>query len=109
MQDRFFHPDELQTIRSRKGLSFYQSLAARFAAKEAFGKALGSGLKGLSLKDLEVTQDENGKPCLHIHGSAVEVLRRIGLCSVHLSLSHEDGFAMAMVIIEKTGETDGTN
>ena len=71
--------------------------AARFAAKEALLKALGTGLRdGLTWKDMEVVNDELGKPFFNCHGRAAEML---GGRTVLLSLSHTDQNALAMVVI----------
>ncbi len=75
------------------------SLAARFAAKEAFGKALGTGLKGLPLKTIEVRRAEEGKPDLHLAGEALAALKARS-ARVHLSLSHEAHYALAFVVLE---------
>jgi len=75
------------------------SLAARFAAKEAFGKALGTGLRGLSLKDIETRRAPGGKPGLHLSGSARRILESQG-ARVHLSLSHEAAYSVAFVVLE---------
>lgn len=96
---RFFHPGELDDIRSRKSGAAL-SLAARFAAKEAYGKALGTGLHGISLKDIRVINNYNGKPEISVYGSAREALLNIGGKRVHLSMTHEKNNAVAMVIIE---------
>src|SRR6185369_4808295 len=64
------------------------SLAARFAAKEAFGKALGTGLHGLSLRDIETRRGKGGKPDLFLTGSARQALDSRG-ARAHLSLTHE--------------------
>ncbi|MEW5815574.1 MAG: holo-ACP synthase [Spirochaetota bacterium] len=97
--ERFFHPRELEASRSR-GHSAVLSLAARFAAKEAFGKALGTGLKNLSLKEIEVTNNHNGKPDISVSGQAKEAVVNMGGKSIHLSLTHESDNAIAIVIIE---------
>jgi holo-[acyl-carrier protein] synthase len=76
------------------------SLAARFAAKEAFGKALGSGLAGLSLRDMAVMNNAAGKPELRLTGSAQAALERIGGTRVFISLTHEQDEVLAMCIIE---------
>jgi len=96
---RFFHDDEL-SVALPKGEAGILSLAARFAAKEAFGKALGTGLHGFSLKEIAVMNDELGKPHFHIHGQAQESLERMGGKNVLVSLSHERDNALAMVVIE---------
>ena len=75
--------------------------AARFAAKEAFLKALGLGLRdGLSWQDMEVINDDLGKPRLHLSGKALEVFSAKQLSSIFLSLSHDGGYAVAMVVLE---------
>ena len=76
--ERFYHHNELAQVRSRGEKLALQSLAARFAAKEAFGKALGSGLAGLSLRDMAVMNNAAGKPELRVTGSARAALERIG-------------------------------
>ena len=76
------------------------SLAARFAAKEAFGKAVGTGLAGLRLTDIETLRDRLGKPWLELGPSAREALEKAGGKRVHLSLSHEKGYSLAFVIVE---------
>ena len=72
------------------------SLAARFAAKEALVKAIGSS-DGLSWLEMEVVVDDEGKPSFKFRGGSAEV---IGALRVHLSLSHDAGVAMAMVVVE---------
>jgi len=98
--NRVFHPDELDYAET-KGRFKASALAARFAAKEAFGKALGTGLKGLALKDVRVQADDNGRPEIVIEGTAVNLMNKKGGGSIHLSLSHEGTLAIAQVIIEK--------
>jgi len=96
---RFFHPSEVEAAFSR-GSSSILSFAARFAAKEAFGKALGTGLKGLKLTDIEVKNNHNGKPEIILHKTALEAFMDLGGSTMHLSLSHENDAAVAVVIIE---------
>ncbi|MFG1941738.1 holo-ACP synthase [Nonomuraea sp. NPDC048826] len=76
-----------------------QSLAARFAAKEAVAKALGAP-RGLSHLEAEVRRDGNGRPELRVTGEAAEVARELGVQRWHVSLSHDGGVAMAYVIAE---------
>ena len=79
----------------------------RFAAKEAFAKALGTGFAGLSLKDMWVVNDDSGNPSLAFGEDTRRILaERVGPCVVHLSLSHEKEFATAFVVIEKKGGGD---
>ena len=97
--NRYFHKNEIEASNAR-GNSFILSLAARFAAKEAFGKALGTGLRGLKLTDIEVKNNHNGKPDIILHETALEAFMEKGGKWVHLSLSHEEEAAVAVVIIE---------
>jgi holo-[acyl-carrier protein] synthase len=97
--ERFFHEDEARGARSR-GHAEALSLAARFAAKEAFGKALGTGLAGMRLKDIQVINNHNGKPDMILHGTALERFRRMGGARVLVSLTHESDNAVAVVVIE---------
>ena len=97
--DRYFHPDELAEAMA-KGNGASLSLAARFAAKEAFGKALGTGLMGIILKDIVVKNRHNGQPKMHISGTALDALNESGASNVHLSLTHERDNAIAMVVLE---------
>jgi holo-[acyl-carrier protein] synthase len=96
---RFFHEKELK-LTLPKGEAGILSLAARFAAKEAFGKALGTGLHGFSLKEICVTNDRLGKPNLHLYGRARKALANYGGKKVFVSLSHERDNALAVVVIE---------
>ena len=76
-------------------------LAARFAAKEAFVKALGTGLRGgLSWQQIVVVRDSLGCPSLRLSGRAAEMLVERGAKSTHLSYSHDGDYAVATVILE---------
>lgn len=76
-----------------------QSLAARFAAKEALAKALGAP-NGLEWHDAVVTTDENGRPAWALTGTVAAAAEQAGIVNVHLSLSHDAGSAVAMVVAE---------
>ena len=76
------------------------STANNFAAKEAFGKALGTGLRNLVLKDIQVQQDELGRPFLHLCGSAKKCLQESGATVAHISLSHDGNYGIAYVVLE---------
>lgn len=96
---RYFAPDERDAIYQRRdGASL--SLAARFAAKEAYAKALGVGFRGFGLREVRVINDALGKPELHVTGRAALALKRVGGTRVWLSLTHEQEHAIAMVVIE---------
>ena len=74
-----------------------ESLAARFAAKEAVAKALGVGIWKVSWLDVEVLSGANRQPELHLHGSAAKFAAEQGLTQCAISLSHSQEFAIAMV------------
>jgi len=97
--ERYFHPEELSSVMT-KGKGIELSLAARFAAKEAFGKALGTGLMGIVLKDIMVKNRHNGQPEIIVCGTALDALKQSGAGRIHLSLTHERDNAIAMVVLE---------
>ena len=85
-----------------KGKAAAQSYAARFAAKEAFLKALKTGWRGrITWQDIEVVSDADGAPSLKIHGEALNILTDLAANRVHLSISHTTEHAIAEVILEK--------
>ena len=75
------------------------SLAARFAAKEALSKALGAPA-GLSWQDAEVVVEESGQPRFELQGTVADAVAALGADRVHVSLSHDGGFALAFVVLE---------
>ena len=76
-----------------------QSLAARFAAKEALVKALGKA-KGLSFQGVSVTKDQDGKPFFEFTGESEQTIKSNGISKLHLSLSHDGNMAVAYVVAE---------
>lgn len=97
--DRIFTPAE-QGYCLRKKRSA-ESLAARFAAKEAGAKALGTGIsRGVSWLEIEVVREPGGRPSLRFHGRAAEIATGLGVANVTLSLTHGADTAMASVIVE---------
>lgn len=110
MLERFFNSKEFFENRSgskpqkEAGISAAcQHYAARFAAKEAFSKALGTGLT-FDLRDIYVQKEENGKPSLVLENSALEALKKAcpqwQAAKIFVSLTHEKEMAAAQVIIE---------
>lgn len=95
--DRLFTADERRT-RSGNPRSA-ESLAARFAAKEAVAKALGAP-RGLAWHDCEIVPDADGRPWLIVTGTVAEAATQLGITRWHLSLSHDGGIASAMVVAE---------
>lgn len=82
----------------------YERYAARFAAKEAGMKAIGTGWRrGVRWQDFEVTNLASGRPTLAFHGVAAEFARRLGVEKVHLSLTHTEQYGQAFVILEGEG------
>ena len=98
LMQRFFSEGELQSLENRADVA--QGLAVRFAAKEAFGKALGTGLRNMVLKDIQVQQDALGRPFLHLCGSAKKIFQESGATAAHISLSHDGNYGIAYVVLE---------
>jgi holo-[acyl-carrier protein] synthase len=73
-------------------------LAVRFAGKEAISKALGTGLNGVSWREMEVLADRRGKPLVTLHGRAAARASELGLTEFAISLSHSQDYAVAMVV-----------
>ena len=80
-----------------------RSLAARYAAKEALIKALG-GSDGVHWTEIEITPEESGRPWFTLTGSTAAVIAERGITALHLSMSHDAGFATAFVVAEAAGE-----
>ncbi len=78
-----------------------QALAMRFAAKEAFSKAAGLGMRGLGWREVEVVHDKRGKPSLELHGRARQWMDDNEATGCHVSLSDDGGIAAAVVVLEK--------
>ena len=74
------------------------SLAARFAAKEAVVKALGTGFRGVGWKDVEIVSNAEGMPTVKLYGRALEKSQELGLTRFEVSLSHSRQYAVAMVM-----------
>ena len=98
--DRLFTTGEKAYALAKKDPAPY--LAVRFAAKEAYLKALGLGLRqGISWQDMEVIKDDLGCPSLRLSGRAAEIFRQRGLNALHLTYSHDGDYGVATVILEK--------
>lgn len=99
LKERVFTPREI-AYAERKANPF-ERFAARFAAKEAGMKALGTGWRGgIGWCDFEVSNLPSGRPTLLLHGKAKEIAERLGAQNIALSLTHTADQAMAMVILE---------
>lgn len=98
-ESRVFTPAERLSCASRKDR--VQALAARFAAKEACLKALGTGWsQGLGFLQVEVVREGEGPPGLRLHGAAAARAAALGVARVHVSLTHQEGAAAAVVVLE---------
>lgn len=97
-QARIFTQKERAYFASRPAVAA-ASLAAGFAAKEAFLKAVGLGLGGMAMAEIEVLHKESGQPYYVLHGAADQWMHSRGAVA-HLSLTHENGMAAAFCVIE---------
>lgn len=75
-----------------------ESLAANFAVKEAFAKATGRGLRGFGWRDVELVKGKLNEPSLVLHNAAKQLVEELGWISTSVSMSHEAGMALAMVV-----------
>ncbi len=91
--ERIFSKDELSMFAKRKMNP--QTIAANFAAKEAFSKSLGTGIRGFKLKEVSVLRDELGAPYIELTGNAAEIA---GDTQFTVSITHTDTIATAIVI-----------
>jgi len=98
---RVFTDGEISYCERRSGVARWSSYAARFAAKEAVMKALGTGWsEGVAWKEVEVVCELSGAPTIQLHGRALERMRLLGATRVHVSLSHSTKLAVAQVVLE---------
>jgi holo-[acyl-carrier protein] synthase len=119
---RVFTPGELADCGVGAGEPRYQSLAARWAAKEAAAKALGAGLSGLGagagglergrsgrlhFHELEVAREPGGRPAMRLHGGAAALAAGLGIAELALSLSHSGAHAIASVVGLGAGRRPG--
>ena len=97
--ERVYAPSEIAYCRSR-GKQAAASFAARFAAKEAVLKALGTGLRGGELTEIIVLSDALGKPSVQLSGYHAELAAKLGVKNIALSMSHSRATALAYVVME---------
>ena len=96
---RIYTPAEIAYV-ERKANRF-ERYAARFAAKEAAMKAIGTGWNhGVTWRDIEVCRQPGGRPTIAFHGKAAEFAAKLGAVHIALSLSHTEDYAIAQVILE---------
>jgi holo-[acyl-carrier protein] synthase len=98
LADRLFTSAEQDAVAGRRDPA--PGLAARFAAKEAVMKALGSGLADVGFTDIEVRTGDDGAPSLELHGRAAARAAALGVRRWHLSLTHTGGLAQAVALAE---------
>ena len=98
---RIFTPDEIAYCRGRA-----PNLAARFAAKEAVMKSLGTGFRGVGWRDVEVVRAPSGAPSPRLHGRARRRAERLGVTEIGISLSHSRGFALAFAVATRPDTDD---
>ncbi len=98
-EQRVFTALELEQCRDRRDR--IQALAARFAAKEACMKALGTGwAEGLGFRQIEIVRAPNGRPELRLTDAAAERAQQLGVTTFHVSLTHQPATAAAVVVLE---------
>jgi len=99
LRNRAFTPGEIEYCEAR--VTKFQHYSARFAAKEAAFKAIGTGWReGVGWQDVEVVNQLNGKPGLLLRGKTLEIANRLGARIWWVSLSHTDQYAVAQVVLE---------
>ena len=99
-KDKIFTTGEIEYCES-KSRNKFQHYAARFSAKEAVMKAIGTGWRfGVRFADIEVYHNELGQPFIRLHGKAKELAEQEGFSKIHVSLSHVKELTTAIVIIE---------
>jgi holo-[acyl-carrier protein] synthase len=96
--DKLFNKEEVEYLKSRDFRPEY--VAGRFAAKEAVSKALGTGFRGFSFKDIVVDRTTLGKPVVILKGKAKMIAQKYGDYKIHLSISHGEDNAIAYAVLE---------
>jgi holo-[acyl-carrier protein] synthase len=112
--DKVLTAGEKKYVLSVKPEDAASKIAARFAAKEATVKALGTGFRGVSFQEIEVVRRPSGEPSLKLSGRAAELQRQLNLQALELTISHEREYAIAFVlgygmtesIVKQTHDTD---
>jgi holo-[acyl-carrier protein] synthase len=92
-QRRVLTAEEIRFCRGR-----LSEIAVRFAGKEAVMKALGTGIRGVGWREIEILPEKRGKPLVYLHGRAAERADYLGLREFAISLSHSDLYAVAFVV-----------
>lgn len=100
---RILTPDEQRDVGNPPRVN---SLAARFAAKEAVAKAMGTGIRGFAFTDIEVVPDKLGRPTVTLHGEAARIAASKGIQTVWVSLTHSASMAAATAVAEGGGRNE---
>jgi holo-[acyl-carrier protein] synthase len=101
--DRVYTPAEQTYCR---GMA--RRLAGRFAAKEAISKVLGTGIRSIHWREMEILPDSRGKPTVYLHGRAAETARRLGLGPISVSITHTADLALAFALALSRATDDGS-
>ena len=99
-EKKIFSKEEISFCENKKNK--FSCLAKRFAAKEAVMKALGTGVRGVGWKDIEIKRERGGPPYIELHGRAQTRASKMDLSDISISLSHSNDFAIATVVGEAT-------
>ena len=95
--NRVYTPEEIKYCQGRKQTT--QHFAGRWAAKEAILKALGTGWrKGMSWRDIEIRNEPGGRPVVAVRGGVKDVVQRLGIAEIHVTISHCRSYATACAI-----------
>lgn len=97
--EKIFTPNEIEYLKSRNLRPEY--VAGRFAAKEAVSKALGTGFRGFSFRDIIIENSTLGKPIVTLKGKARVIANKTGNTNIHLSISHGEDNAIAYAVLEE--------
>ena len=98
LRQKVFTPPEVAYCDSKADA--IPHFAARFCAKEAFAKAIGTGVRQFSMSEVEIVRNEMGKPDIELRGEAERVAERLAVKAIDLSISHSKLFVVAVVVIE---------
>ncbi len=105
------HPRFLTRVLTASERAYYwaqgsrpETAAGTFAAKEAVAKALGTGIRGFALKDIEIGRDALGRPTVNLYRGAEERRKQEGITAIHLSIAHERTHAVAHALAWRGGE-----
>lgn len=96
--NRLFTEYEITYFQSRN--MNIQHIAGGFSAKEAVVKALGTGIRGFSWKDVEILRGSSGKPMVKLYNKAKEIAAQNKICTISISISHSENYALAVAIAE---------